>query len=332
VLAAGIVAGVLVALGAGYGVMRYFSAPPAPGSIDAAARVAAPDLGARLASAGTKTPDATAVGQEPAEVAGSGGSSSTGKGPCQPGEWGGPPAPPLPLRKLKTRRSQKLIVGFSLDDVVQGPALVGQGVRGRQNALGWALRGCSDSPDRRFARQGTAYTDQRTGLRFEITGVKPAGRTGRSWPGVSCSYRISDPQDPRLYVDLDAKLLPAFNELTVALRDGPMVYVALQFNGYAREVGGQGNRVLGLDLCEHRLVWSSPDMVSNSPVLLRGPHLITAYGFTAEPDFLYVLDRRSGKVVNRARLPKGADELRLVGDRLYVRIYDGYIVFGLGGA
>src|SRR6185503_19779306 len=108
------------------------------------------------------------------------------------------------------------------------------------------------------------------------------------------------------------------------VRDGSVVYVTLQFIGYAKEIGRKGNLVVALDLCTHRVLWRSADIVSNSAMLLVGDAIITGYGFTAEPDFLIVLDRWTGAQVQKLTLPKGPDDLRIANGTLFVRLYDGY--------
>jgi hypothetical protein len=77
------------------------------------------------------------------------------------------------------------------------------------------------------------------------------------------------------------------------------VWLSLGFNGYAREFPKGGNRVIAIDLCEGRVVWQSKDAVSNGGLLLLGPYLITAYGFTSERRYVYVLDSHSGSLVQK---------------------------------
>jgi hypothetical protein len=55
----------------------------------------------------------------------------------------------------------------------------------------------------------------------------------------------------------------------------------------------------------------------------------TGYGFTKEPDWLFVLDRRTGKTIQKLPLPKAPEALRATESRLFVRLYDGYAVFAI---
>ena len=54
--------------------------------------------------------------------------------------------------------------------------------------------------------------------------------------------------------------------------------------------------------------------------------IVAGYGFTAEPDFLYLLDRRTGRVLDRLAVPSAPEVIKLRGDRLHVRTYDRQVV------
>ena len=53
-----------------------------------------------------------------------------------------------------------------------------------------------------------------------------------------------------------------------------------------------------------------------------GDAVVSGYGFTAEPDFVVVLDLASGAVRQKLKVHGAPSYLRRKGDRLYVRTYD----------
>jgi hypothetical protein len=232
---------------------------------------------------------------------------------------------PPPLGAPQVVRGDHLITGFALESV--SPTARQEGRGGITGPGTWsAFDGCSDDPRGRGIAPGTQWHDPDSGLSIEVTAVRPAGRSGRGWPGVRCGLRLSDPGEPSRYLNIPVDQVPAFNQPTGVVRDGDRVYLLLQFNGYAREIKGKGNLILAGDLCRHRVVWRSSNLVSNAPVLLRGEYLITGYGFSKEKDWLYVLDRRTGRTVQKLALPKSVDALRASEDQLFARLYDGYAV------
>jgi hypothetical protein len=60
-------------------------------------------------------------------------------------------------------------------------------------------------------------------------------------------------------------------------------------------------------------------------------YLVTGYGFTAEPDFLYLLDRKTGRVLDRLELPTAPEVVKLRGNRVHVRTHDGTVVARIVG-
>ncbi|MEM6457264.1 MAG: hypothetical protein AAF772_19400, partial [Acidobacteriota bacterium] len=171
----------------------------------------------------------------------------------------------------------------------------------------------------------------RSDVWLAIDRVEDAGLSGRSWPGGRCAYRIG-PAEPRAGVTIGERTViddavPPFNELTHVLRDGAMVWLALQFNGYRSEFPAGGNKLVALDLCTGDVRWQSDDYVASGPVLLAGPYLIATEGFTEEPDRLRVYDRATGAVVQTLDLPSRAEEIALTPEKLYALTYNSLVTF-----
>src|SRR5581483_10498838 len=78
-----------------------------------------------------------------------------------------------------------------------------------------------------------------------------------------------------------------------------------------------------VDLKRKRLLWRSPALVANADTfVLLNDTIVSGYGFTAEPDYLYAVDRRNGRVVGRLPLPTAADRIVRHGTVLTVDTYD----------
>ena len=137
------------------------------------------------------------------------------------------------------------------------------------------------------------------GVELRLAGVAPAGVSGRHWFGNQCRLELRLENGAGRPVTLGPSELPPFYAVTSLVRSDSAVWLAVGFNGYAREFPKGGNRVIAVDLCEGKVVWSSPDARSNSSLLLLGDYLVTAYGFTTERRFVFVLDARSGAVVQK---------------------------------
>lgn len=240
----------------------------------------------------------------------------------------GPQKLPHLLGKPTFFRSNEMIVDFNLDAVAPNAPIQSRGgVTTDDRALASAVGNCSDSPTGDSAELKSKATDDTTRLTIEVVGIKPLGRSSRGWPGVHCTYRVADTADPLLFAELTDATIPPLNELNGLIRVNNVVYATVQYNGYAKEIGGKGNLIVAFDLCSQKPLWKSDYLTSNAGMLLYGDYLVTGYGFTSEKRFLYVLNRWSGHLVQKINLPKSPEELRISDNRLFVRLYDGYATF-----
>jgi outer membrane protein assembly factor BamB len=118
-----------------------------------------------------------------------------------------------------------------------------------------------------------------------------------------------------------------FEQLVWAREVQRVLYVSNSHFTYASQTRGRNAYVSAIDLETRKLLWRSPALVANARTfVVSGDLLVTGYGFTAEPDFLYLLDRRTGKVLDRLAVSSAPEVIRLRGDRLHVRTYDRQVV------
>ena len=100
-----------------------------------------------------------------------------------------------------------------------------------------------------------------------------------------------------------------YEELVWAREANGVLYVQNAHLTYARSSYGQNAYITAFDAQTKRRLWRSSALVANAQTFAVTPdYLITGYGFTAEPDWLYLLDRRTGRVVERLSLPERARE------------------------
>jgi hypothetical protein len=108
-----------------------------------------------------------------------------------------------------------------------------------------------------------------------------------------------------------------------AWQENRVLYVSHAHGTYARASGGSNAYITALDTATGAVLWRSRPLVANAANFeLAGDTLIAGYGFTAEPDYLYLLDKKTGQVYERIKLKSGPEYILLKGDQLYVRSYD----------
>jgi hypothetical protein len=114
-----------------------------------------------------------------------------------------------------------------------------------------------------------------------------------------------------------------YEEVVWAREAAGVLYVETAHSTYAHSSYGLNAYVNAIDLKRRRLLWRSRALVANSDnfVLLDGV-IVSGYGFTAERDYLYALDRANGHVVGRVLLPSAPERIVRHGRTLTVDTYD----------
>lgn len=110
------------------------------------------------------------------------------------------------------------------------------------------------------------------------------------------------------------------------LEDG-IFYGASVRNGYA-----QSNTcfMFAYDLENDKLLWRSADQTYNSMnFVVKRDVILCGYGFTAEPDYLYQINRNTGEVIDRLSLKKAPDLIIEQDGKLYVHTYSYNYVIGM---
>jgi len=110
------------------------------------------------------------------------------------------------------------------------------------------------------------------------------------------------------------------------------LYVETAHSTYASASYGRNGYLSAIDLHTGKLRWRSAALVANAGnFVLAGDLLISGYGFTREPDYLYALDSRTGKVVARLLVPNAPERIVRHGTTFEVDTYDRHLVVHLVG-
>ena len=93
-----------------------------------------------------------------------------------------------------------------------------------------------------------------------------------------------------------------------AWQENRVLYVSHAHGTYARASGGSNAHIPALDTATGAVLWRSRPLVANAANFeLAGDTIIAGYGFTAEPDYLYLLDKTTGQVHERVKLKSGPE-------------------------
>jgi outer membrane protein assembly factor BamB len=116
-------------------------------------------------------------------------------------------------------------------------------------------------------------------------------------------------------------------EVVWARQLGRTLVVQTNHLGYASDTGGRNGYLTGIDLDTGEVRWRSPALVANAQnfVVVKGM-IVSGYGFTAEKDWLYLVDPTNGRVRDRLALPSMAERISVRGDSIVARCYDAVVV------
>jgi hypothetical protein len=118
------------------------------------------------------------------------------------------------------------------------------------------------------------------------------------------------------------------HDIAFALAADDVLYIQHSNLRYAKENRGQNGYISAIDLPSGDLLWRSAPLTANGrSFALVGGGLVCGYGFTAEPDFLSVLDRATGSTRQKISLRKAPMMIIAKGRSIFVRTYDRDLVF-----
>lgn len=110
-------------------------------------------------------------------------------------------------------------------------------------------------------------------------------------------------------------------------KDG-ILYVSHGHSTYAKESRGRNAYLTAIDPKKDEILWRSPSLVANaSTFVVLDDVIVSGYGFTAEPDFLYLIDRKKGEVVARQPVKTGPEVILFQEGQIFVRCYNTDEVF-----
>jgi hypothetical protein len=101
-----------------------------------------------------------------------------------------------------------------------------------------------------------------------------------------------------------------------------ILYVEAGHNEYA-ENEPDSSYILAIDLSTNELLFRSDPLVANAGNFkVVGDSIICGYGFTAEPDYIYILDRFTGETLDSVKVNSAPEQFEIKDDVLYVATYN----------
>jgi hypothetical protein len=107
-----------------------------------------------------------------------------------------------------------------------------------------------------------------------------------------------------------------------------VLYIAHAHNTYAASSKNMNAYITAINLKDYKVIWRSKPLMNNAlDFVLYGDLIICGYGFTAEPDFLYTLDKKTGAPLQTIPLKSGPSYIIRKNEKVFVRTYNMDYVF-----
>ncbi|MGE5274861.1 MAG: hypothetical protein ACM3QU_14010 [Verrucomicrobiota bacterium] len=124
-----------------------------------------------------------------------------------------------------------------------------------------------------------------------------------------------------------------YEQTVFAKEAAGLLFVETAHSTYAKSSYGLNGYLNAVDLKTRKLRWRSPALVANAGnFVLLNAAIVSGYGFTAEPDYLYAIDRATGRVEERLLLPSAPQRIARHGNVLTVDTYDHRLTIRVTGA
>lgn len=95
---------------------------------------------------------------------------------------------------------------------------------------------------------------------------------------------------------------------------------------YSSMINGKGSKLYSYSVEDKRIVWETDYLVSNDIFILNDKYVFCGYGFTDERDYLFMLDKNTGKMYSKIPMMKSVNYMELQEKNgkpvLYVVDYD----------
>ena len=127
--------------------------------------------------------------------------------------------------------------------------------------------------------------------------------------------------------DKDGKTSACTQFIRYAILTDDVLYVEMSHYGYASEEPDSAY-IAAIDVSTGEVLFKTEPLTANAGNFrIVGDTIICGYGFTAEPDHIYLLDRYTGERYSEIPVNSAPAQFEVVGDELYVATYNTEYVF-----
>ncbi len=80
---------------------------------------------------------------------------------------------------------------------------------------------------------------------------------------------------------------------------------------YASGVNGKGSKLFCYNMNSETMKWETPYLTSNDILIFNDKYVFCSYGFTSEKDYIFMLDRNTGKIYSKLPTTKKVEYIEI---------------------
>lgn len=121
-----------------------------------------------------------------------------------------------------------------------------------------------------------------------------------------------------------------YQQIKWAVIENGILYVSHSHSTYSKSSNGMNGYITAIRLSDNKVLWRTDPLVCNSQNFqVVGNVILSGYGFTAEKDYLYQIDKRTGKTLDKILLKDAPDYIVKQKDKLLVYGYEHLTQFAI---
>lgn len=108
-----------------------------------------------------------------------------------------------------------------------------------------------------------------------------------------------------------------------------ILYVQHGHTTYAYSSGNKNAYISAIDINNGNIIWTTQPLTCNSDFIIIDNTIICGYGFSAEPDYVYLIDLATGKRRQKIKIESAADYVVRKNDQVFVLSYGEHYVYSI---
>ena len=111
-------------------------------------------------------------------------------------------------------------------------------------------------------------------------------------------------------------------ELQAIRYEKERLYYNFACPSYSSGLNGQCSSLYCFDIAKNKVIWKTPYLTSNDIFVIHGNYIICGYGFTGEKDYVFLVNKETGKVLSKVLIKSSPQYIEVKNGHIFVVDYN----------